>query len=393
MIKKIFISGVGGFPFKVSAPVEKNRLIAKTLNMAGFETYIVNKVPGIKKVSDENLSATGISEDGIKYIYTCGTPYSGSGKFGKAVLFIKGFVNETLLIIKEAIKKELGVLIVSYMFFPLIIYYSILTKLFGVKLVIHIMEHHISMTGRSKYQKLNDKFFDRYSFYWSDGVIVISDFLGEIVHKISPRKPVFKLPAITDFDRFDNLDDVKKEKYFLYCGSASFFELIEFIVDSFRIMPANDHELHFVLGGSDKSKDKARKLITDAGLSERIKIFSNLSYEDLFYKYSAASGLLIPLRPTIQDRARFPHKISEYLASGSAVVTTNFGEVASFFVDGETALVADEYTPESYCAKMFEVVQNPHRAEEIGKRGKEFGKQNFNYKAYSISIESFLRRI
>lgn len=390
MSKKVFIKGSSGFPVKISAPAEKNRLIAKALNLAGYDTYIVNRIPGIKKSDYPGYKAEGTSADGINYIYTCGTPYSGGSLLKRILLTVKGFVNETKLILREAKQKKLDTLVIAYTFFPLVIYYSLLCKYAGVKLVVHIMEYHVSMTDRKGWQKINDKFFDRYSFGWSDGVVVISDFLGDIVKKYYPEKPLFKLPAITDYDSFKNLGFSGDEKYFLYCGSAAFTEVIDFILKSYVKLSDNNYKLRLVLGGSNKSKLAAKKIIDSCNMGDKVEIFSGLSYEDLFTMYAGAAGLLIPLRPTVQDKARFPHKISEYLASGSPVVTTNYGEASVHFKNGVNAFVADEYTPESYAEKLQEIIDNPERADLTGKEGKIFGQANFDYRVYTDKLKQFL---
>ena len=75
-------------------------------------------------------------------------------------------------------------------------------------------------------------------------------------------------------------------------------------------------------------------------------MFSNLTNRALNDLYKNAIALLIPLRPTLQDEARFPHKIGEYLASGNPVISTNYGEVKHYFQDGHDMLIASRYDKE-----------------------------------------------
>ena len=101
-------------------------------------------------------------------------------------------------------------------------------------------------------------------------------------------------------------------------------------------------------------------------------------------------ALLIPLRPTIQDEARFPHKIGEYLASGNPVIATNYGEIKYYFEDKKNMLIADDYDIKKFAAKMKYVLEFPNEAKVIGLKGKEVALENFNYKTFGAKIDNFL---
>ena len=106
--------------------------------------------------------------------------------------------------------------------------------------------------------------------------------------------------------------------------------------------------------------------------------------------YVNAVGMLIPLRPTIQDEARFPHKIGEYCASGNPIITTNYGEIKSYFVDGKSALIAEHYDVQEFADKMLYVISNPEKANEIGENGKRVGLINFNYEDCGKKIKKLI---
>ena len=83
-----------------------------------------------------------------------------------------------------------------------------------------------------------------------------------------------------------------------------------------------------------------------------IVLKSNIAYQDLLSLYKRADVLLIPLRDTIQDNARFPHKIGEYTASKRPILSTNSGELKYYFKDGVSALLTEEYSENAYVEKL-----------------------------------------
>ena len=112
--------------------------------------------------------------------------------------------------------------------------------------------------------------------------------------------------------------------------------------------------------------------------------------KQLYNYYKNAAALFIPLRPTIQDKARFPHKIGEYLASGNPVISTNYGEVKHYFIDRETMLIADVYNIDLFSDKMQFIIDNPGEAQKIGNNGKSLALSSFDYKVYGEKIINFL---
>jgi glycosyltransferase involved in cell wall biosynthesis len=99
---------------------------------------------------------------------------------------------------------------------------------------------------------------------------------------------------------------------------------------------------------------------------------------------------LIPLRPIVQDIARFPHKIGEYLASGNPVISTNYGEVKYYFKDNENMLIADTYDINLFAEKMQYALDNIEAVKTVGNNGKYMALKNFNYKEYANKLDGFM---
>ena len=121
-----------------------------------------------------------------------------------------------------------------------------------------------------------------------------------------------------------------------------------------------------------------------------IKTFSDLPYSELINYYLNAKALLIPLRDTLQDIARFPHKIAEYTASKKPIITTNIGEIPVYFIDGANALVIQDFNIDAYSQKMQYVIDYPDESIKIGIKGWETGKKYFNYNSYGKAILKLL---
>jgi hypothetical protein len=109
--------------------------------------------------------------------------------------------------------------------------------------------------------------------------------------------------------------------------------------------------------------------------------------------YKTADVLMIPLRNTLQDIARFPHKIGEYSAAKRPILTTNLGEPNLYFEDGVSAILADEFSQSSYLKKLSAIVTSKKKLDEIGLEGYKIGINNFDYHAQGNALIRFISNL
>jgi glycosyltransferase involved in cell wall biosynthesis len=131
-------------------------------------------------------------------------------------------------------------------------------------------------------------------------------------------------------------------------------------------------------------------MILSKGLQQDVQIKSNIAYSDLINLYRNAKMLFIPLRRTLQDIARFPHKIGEYTAAKRPVVSTDIGEVAYYLDDMRSALLADNFDLDAYCNKLRTVIADDDLLNEIGSNGYRTGFEHFHYRNYEAPLFDFL---
>lgn len=392
--KKYFVFlGSSGFPYGLAA-IQKIILISKSLTLFNNSvTVICNK--GIHSQNNyPTLLSVGKLDD-IEYIYTCGSPFRNEKFIKRNLMKFKGLLNELKLISKRKKNDELNVAIVSTTKFSSVLYYFILSKIFHFKTALIYVEFYSNF--KKKWfridKKINDKLYDRFAPILSDTVLPISEFLIDHLRRICPSKKYLKMPGLTDFDRYANIEASGCDEYFLYCGAASYMEVIKFIIDSYNKVLSSSASLYLVSNGTDLELDEVRHYIALSPKKYNIKLFSKLSEKQLFTCYKGALALLIPLRPTVQDIARFPHKTGEYLASGNPVISTNFGEIKFYFNDKENMLIAEDYDTKLFAEKMQFVIENPELAKRIGLKGENVASILFDYKQKAKEIDMFFNSI
>lgn len=390
MEKKILYVGFNGFPSGL-AQVKRQKLIAEGLVAHGYQVTVLNRYGVHHKNSP--IAATGIS-DGVHYHYASKTALREDAFLKRNYLKFKGLALEFVFCIKffKKSKKNSAIIITTNNFHNVVIY-TLLAKLVGVPSILDNVEHFSSIVKKKSAKKtLNDKLYDNVGYKLADKVICISDFLLKIAKQSKSGSSVLKIPAIVDFSQFDSAKTVDENHYFLYCGTLSYKEVIVFIIEAFEKVSESKHFYLYLVcsGGNEGDMKVIKERIASSSKAKMIRFFTNLPYQQLVDLYRNSKALLIPLRHTDQDTARFPHKIGEYCASSSAIISTAVGEIKSYFTNNVNALLCNQYDSNEFAEKMEIVISHPDLAEQIGKNGRLLGEQEFDYLKLTDKISAFI---
>ncbi len=376
----IIYVGLNGFPYGYAA-VRRQTLISRGLVEQGAKVTILCR-KGVHS-TDLKIPPEGKVEN-IAYIYTSGSNLRPSFFLERNLSKIKGFLREFWIILKKARAGEIDIALISTMRYEVLLYYTLLGKMLRFKTVLSFDELNSSIPTRNQLGKvINDRLFEKHGLSMLDCILPISHYLLNLVEKKLPSTSRFHVPIVAEFDLNQIKVDHQDAKVLLYCGSATYLEVIKFVTDAFQIMKT-DVELHLVINGNPVEM-KAYHHFLGKLKAEGKKCpisYSNLDFQTLTNKYREASILLIPLRDTIQDKARFPHKIGEYMASGTPMVTTNYGEVRYYLKDNETAFIAGSYQEDLFARRIDQALADPKLMSKVGKQGQAFASKNFNYRIH-----------
>ncbi len=380
--KKYLIVYVGfnGFP-EGYAPGERQRLISRSLVELDNRVIILSR-KGTNNRDYIKLPFHGI-KDGMEYIFTSGSAYRPKSFIKRNILKIIGVIGELFFLVYLRLHHRINYLIFYSRDIRLLKYYSLLSKILHYKIIIDYTE----LASSFEEKKIFFKKFETKSPFYTNGAFCISSYLLNTVQKLNPALPLIKVPIICDIGGIEKIAARPKQTdYFLYCGTLHYIDIIEFILKSFEKAATGITELYLIVSGNDKNKEKLNLLINKSQKNKLIKVFSDLNYNDLIGYYKSALALLIPLRSTVQDISRFPHKIGEYSASGRPVISMKYGEIAIYFTDMGNALLADDYSLEKFRKMMEFVINNQAKATEIGLNGKLVASSFFDYRAIGPQI-------
>ncbi len=388
--KHIVTIGIKGFPYG-TAPIKKAFFMAKSLVECDNSFLVISNSFVRKNKGNENLTRSGCI-DGISYYCTVPRVFSPKKMVKKIYYKIYGKFNEFVTLIRLRLNHKLDVAIIYSHDFFYTFFYSLFLRLLGSKTYVIYFELYSKFEeSKSLAGRINDYLFDNYIFFSCNGMITISKFLADHIALKAPGKKYIVVPPIVNFKDY-NLCSYKNSNkpYFLFCGSLAYLEVMHFILESYNLIKDKSAvDLIIVASGKEKYKGNLFRKIDSMQLNNRVSVLSNLSDEELRYKYMNAYALLIPLRSNIQDKARFPQKIAEYCAARRPIITTNYGEVVYYF-DHNSALIANSYETNLYGEKLLFAIQNKDKMNSIAEKSYELGRKYFDYKVYGSKLYDFM---
>ncbi len=383
--------GISGFPHGLGA-MQRLILMYRGLASADVKTLVINRKGRYTRDAYGPLELRGVFKE-VPYIYLSDTPHRPASFWQRSVQKLKGFRRESRLIRKKKKSGELDVAIV-YILGELhyLLYYYLLSRIYRFPIILNYVELNSSFDHRSLLQRLNDAIFDRFSPRLADAFLPISDYLVNHIKRLAPDAPQLKIPVVADFEAFQPAAP-SEPPHLVYCGAASYRPLIKFVMEAFEHANVGTAKLHFLLGGTAQDISWVKEALNQSAKKSSYELHVNVPHDQIGDKLAAATALLIPVRPTIQDAARFPHKVGEYLASGTPLVTTAFGEIPLYLSDGVTAYIARSFDVPSYAEKMEDVFRDLARACTIGLAGRSLGISAFDYRKHGLRLRNFIEEI
>jgi len=385
-LRTVLYLGSNGFPYGMAA-IQRQLQIAKAIKNTSTRVIVLNRkgVHTPETIRNENIRSSGMFE-GIEYRYTSGNPKYFTNFLLRNVFKVIGLTGELFYIVYFRIVHHVPSVVVNTTSILQLKYYYFLTRFLRIKLVYDYVEYMSSLEDRTIKIASANKSFDTEFIHYADSLIVISYFLADHVKQVAPDLPFIIIPPIIDFEKFEKTYRKPLEKnYLLYCGSTQYFDVIEFIIGAYQLSRAPREEVLLILivNGDDS---KIKTLQEKSKNLPHVIIKSGLSYSDLIGYYKSARALLIPLQDNLQDKARFPFKISEYTAAARPIITSNFGAVSHYFQHQENALLSIPGDQTDFAANLNFLFDNPEAAEQIALEGYKKGLQYFNYKGYSAAL-------
>lgn len=192
-----------------------------------------------------------------------------------------------------------------------------------------------------------------------------------------------------DTDAFHPLSNGRgeQEKRLLFVGGSNPRKGIDLVIEAFAHVHRRHPQVSLdLLGGWDwrEQRETAARL----GIGNQIRFHPYLPHEDMPAHYRRAFAFLAPTRAE-----SFGIALAEAMACGVPVISTRAGAVPELIDDGVNGILVPVNDPLALAEAALELLDDPQKAEEMGRAGRRRVEQDFAWDVIMPSWEELLERL
>lgn len=344
------------------------------------------------------------SQDGILYEYTSGLCKSKYKMFRALSIYsgyrkAAGFLTSFITLYKRNKRDRIDTIIVSSDGLRILLFYSIVSKLLGAKMVFIFDEYPIPIRHKLK----NAIPFWKSTMYRLilkniDAYVSISDSLQRYFCGLCNKKS-FILSSITDTTRFPKIDDssLSIDNYFCYMGNMELSkDNVDLIIRAYAgLSPDIQKRYKLYLYGvpSQANKQKIMSLIESLSLDNSVLFKGSVAFDQVPSILKNAAVLLSSQPDTLRAQGGFPTKLGEYLLSGTPTLMTDVGENSKFVRGGSEVYFAKPNSIEDYTQKLEHIINNYCEALRVASQGKRYVEESFSHTKQGARLLNFLQSL
>lgn len=342
---------------------------------------------------------------GAPYDYVLGTTKRGSG-FGSILTKLQAVQEISKRLAEFHKKKPIDVLWFNQLSFYDVYPLTLLAKRLQIATIQSYEDERHELVS-SKDLSLSRRIFAANSWLCdqlcpelADGVVVISNYLKEKYVKLSKHpNQVYIIPTIIDCADWKCVEEEDTlTPTILYSGAFSEQDEIENLIEALAILRSRNYQFRVVMLGGNKRNSERMTQITEQidrlGLSSLIEMRGFVPIAEVKKQLSQSNILINIRRDGVWSRSGLSTKLSEYLASGRLVISSDIGDVSQYLHDGESALLVSRTTTTDEIVKAIsQALQSSEIRRKIGAAGRNVAQCYFDVSVAQVKLQALLNEV
>lgn len=181
----------------------------------------------------------------------------------------------------------------------------------------------------------------------------------------------------------------------LYLGTLIRVRRLETLLDSLQIVRKTRPNAQLIFVGEGDSPEDRQFLearTRELGLDAAVKFTGMLPMGEAHGYVSRAAVCVSPFYPIPILLSTSPTKISEYMALSRPVVANAHPEQSLIIADSQAGICV-EWSAENFAAAILQLLNDPDAAEQMGRRGREYVRENRTYAVVAPAVADVYREL
>lgn len=233
-----------------------------------------------------------------------------------------------------------------------------------------------------------------------DGIISISDALLNLAMTYTlPSCKHMKVPIMVEYEHYYINKQLQLDTPYIFHAGTLYQQKdgILGMIEAFGIAKQRlSIPIKYVLTSNINASshpEELKQLINKYKLEDSLEFVGYLN-RDQIKGYLTKASLVISNRPkSQQDYYGFSTKLGEYLASGTPLLMTNWGEAVNWLENGKSAYITEPEDTEELADAIVYLFAHPEERRRIGLAGQEVCHQCFDYRNWSKPLVEFMNQL
>ena len=232
----------------------------------------------------------------------------------------------------------------------------------------------------------------------SDLVLPISEGMKEnLSAKGLSKSRMMPLPLGVNPDLFSPLTDgetvrrrygLGQSQLVIYLGTLDKLRQLEVIILSLHRLKQYKPGTKLVVVGDGDDRTNLQNLAIRLGLTNDVLFTGQVPYFEVPQFIAAASIALSPIPPLDIYKVSSPCKLFEYMGMAKPAVANEEIPEHKEVLEASGGGLLIPFTPEGFSCGVMELLDNPEKATEMGRRGRDWVLNNRSYEALARQLEA-----
>lgn len=212
-----------------------------------------------------------------------------------------------------------------------------------------------------------------------------------------PEEKLVIFQNSVDVDRFQpNLEreieirasfGVESNPLIIFVGNFYQWHDVETLLVAFAELLIDYPNIRLVLVGDGPQRQAIMTKAAEAGIDFAVHFTGLVAHAEVPFLIAAADIAVAPVPPMINELWLSPMKLFEYMASGTAVVASDIGQLAEVIQDGKNGLLVPPGDVSAMKKALETLLENPDLCNRLAVQAREDVVLNHSWDAYSASLE------
>lgn len=245
----------------------------------------------------------------------------------------------------------------------------------------------------------------RYNLNAADCVICVSEPLKTHLTSVwgVPEEKIVVFANVADVQRFRPDPQARAETraslginanpVILFVGAFYEWHDVATLLDAFAQVLAAQPEARLVLVGEGTQRQAMMQRATDLGIMHAVQFTGFMTHTRIPGLVAAADIAAAPYPPMQQDLWLSPLKLFEYMASGTAIIASEVGQIAQVIQDNRNGLLVPPGDAAAMAAALQKLIANPALRLQLGRQAREDAVHKHSWEHYLSRLERLFEAV